>query len=472
LRWIARRKRNLLSVRHLTAAAPAADPKEWKNESKEQLPPPNFSSSPRVPFRHSRNKLPAVCTDPVQLLELTQELMEAGEGTLYTYESGKDSMEEAWVAADATVQKAEFVVRGHAWLLPGTQWNRWISAESQQEVDPTPIMESMQALIDRLWEEGYTYMTLRAARLEELHGPKAPKSGEGDLTSDEELLQDDFQDLLEAGGEEDEEDEVDYETTEVFETVQDLQADIEKFAREEGLTAEGSDDIKVLGEGDLEVVGGGSAEEDYMEDFALPGPTVNIYNALLDVMACHPESDFVTPMEASLLLEFILMRHKLDGGDEKNTNSHTRPSVMTFNAPIRIASTLPFDHDDKQTANVRYRDEAITLAFAAFDTLSHSGVSERNSATYNYLLSTVAKYFPSSRIRGNIAHGMFHHARLQGLIDSSVIRAHIAANEPSNGKEFDDWIEETLKEKAVKDLPHKWRRNSRRRRYHPRENDY
>jgi hypothetical protein len=188
-------------------------------------------------------------------------------------------------------------------------------------------------------------------------------------------------------------------------------------------------------------------------------------------MACQATSEFVTPTKTFDIVSEIVARHDLDGGDDQNTNPPTRPTAVSYNAAIRIASELPFDMESDEPEDILLRDDALTLAFGAFDALDQSGV-ERNSATYHYLLLCVAKYFPASRIRGNVAHGMFQHAQEQGLIDADVVAAHLAANAPSNGPEFEEYTAKTLKGKTVHDLPHAWRRFNKVRRHHPRENIY
>jgi len=145
---------------------------------------------------------------------------------------------------------------------------------------------------------------------------------------------------------------------------------------------------------------------------------------------------------------------------------------VTYNAPIRLAAGFQYESSSKRPSDLKLRDESIHLALACFDELSQSKLHGRNSATYAYLLEVVAKYFPASRIRGNMAHGMFHHARLQGLIDAIVLNAHRAANSPSNGPEFDAFYASKLEGRALKELPDKWRRYARAKRHHPREATY
>ena len=150
----------------------------------------------------------------------------------------------------------------------------------------------------------------------------------------------------------------------------------------------------------------------------------------------------------------------------KNTQPHTAVSVLSYNAPIRIVASFPY-----KNTQVNVRDYGLQLAFQAYDSLTHSEKCERNSATFNYILQTVAKYMPPSRNKGNIAAGMFYLAQQEGCVDKHVLDAYRLANTPSNGPEFESWSS-TSQGKTVGDLPHAWRRNNKSRRYHEREATY
>jgi hypothetical protein len=419
---------------------------------------------------------------------LTQQVLESK--SLFDYRDGKNSRDDAWESASDTIQRVEFLLRGHAHRLPGTQWNRWLpqslavqgSDGSGGDPAPTETIAAMQGLVDRMWEEGYSYMTVRAGRMEELLGPKSDQTASGALTaatttttspsflsqSQENVDVEDSSDSDSdsSGSSSDEED------NESEFNFRDEKGLAEFFGETKGLEGEGLDrssevDLaSLLGDDDDE------NEASYLNDFGLPGPTTHMFDILLDSVACHPTE----LRQGFLLLQNVLGRHGLDGGDERNTNEYTRPTVLSYNAPIRLAANLPYDRSDSSSAELR--DEALQLALGSFDALAHSSIVARNSATYSYLLRAVAKYLPTSATRGNIALGIFHHARVQGLVDDSVLAEFLAAHSPSNGEDFDRWIAKHLGSlnaglvSAAKDLPHRWRRHSRARRYHPRESTY
>ena len=439
------RRRNLQRwVRGLSSAAP--QPKQQGDKS--SVPP---SSSGPLPTRHSNKKLPLICTDTSVLKDVTQQILNAPVGSLFAYTSDQKSALHAWHTADLTVQKTEFVLRGHAHGLPNTQWNRWLPAASQQqqqdisEDQANETINTMQKLVDRLWEEGYTYMQLRSARLEEVEGPKV---------NAHEILRNpdsETQRLLHA--------------KDVFETVQSSNMDSLSVEVAGEATTDSSESESSESDSDSD-----NEEPSYMEDFAFPGPTTHMYDTLLDAMACHTYCEDVTTRNAFLILEDIVMRHNLDGGDDANTLVYTRPTAQSFNASIRVAAESAFDRTDQSPANQKYRDESIHLAFAAFGALSDSTMIPRNSATYAHLIQVVGKYLPVSRSRGNISRGMLLHAREQGLVDESLLEAYRLANHPSNGAEFEDTLARFSG--PVSELPHKWRASNRKYRSHPREAIY
>jgi hypothetical protein len=388
---------------------------------------------------------------------------------MFRYEDGCNSRDDAWNAANDAVQRVEFLMRGHAHSLPGTQWNRWLPLPSKGEADPASTIAVMEALVDRLWDEGHSYMVVRTARMEEVHGPKMSPSDEAVTSSPTTSAA--LQERSGAPASDSSDDE--------GESSSDSSDDDNEVA-----SGGNNDSLELAdffgGQGQLE--GGLSSESDdddeddgpsYMNDFSLPGPTTHMHDILLDSLACFPAE----PRQGFLVLQNVLGRHGLDGGDAHNANLHTRPTVMSYNAPIRLAASLEYDASDPSHA--RLRDEALQLALGSFDALSHSTILERNSATYAYLLRAIAKYVPPGTSRGNISLGIFHHARVQGLVDDAVLHAFLSAHDAdkdkSNGDAFDAWIAKHLGSPPVreaKELPHKWRRHGRIRRYHPREATY
>lgn len=394
-----------------------------------------------------------------------------------------NSSEAAWTLADPVCQKVEFLLRGYAHSIAGTQWNRWVTSnnnnhnytmglgrkdndndddEDVNDLDNTTSLAliNMLSLMDRLQEEGYLYMQLRADRMEELEALSDDETM-SDSDSSEMLASslNDFEDSDSSNGE----NEIIKERENPIDDEAGLEQDLDELESGE----EDSDDDE--------------EEEEYMDDFAAPGPTVHMYDIFLDTVACSMMSG--TELASTIIdchdclgfLGEIVARHELDGGDLRNRNPHTIPTLQSFNSAIRIAANAPWSssagNDDADTAATD-RENALILALGAFDALSQSAILERNSATYTYLLQTIAKYFPPSQSRGNIARGMWQHALLQGVIDEGVMDAMIAVNTPSNGPIHDKYVQETIAGKQLNDLTHKWRRFCRVRRLHPHEATY
>eukprot|EP00977_Amphora_coffeiformis_P009576 scaffold2205_cov167-Amphora_coffeaeformis.AAC.2 len=422
-------------------------------------------NKPLLPSRHSRKRLPPVCTDIAMLEDLTDEILQAPEGTLFTYTTDKDSGADAWDAADITCQKVDFLVRGYAARLPGTMWQRWvlptaennnsngdviIDAKDTEQV--TKTLSSMEALLDRIWDEGHAYMTIRADRLQE-------KVERNLLQAPEE------QKLLQLKSPSDEE--------EMLQLAADHKEDISSFMKKyEEMEQEALEqDFKAhFGTSEVEPRQAETRDEEedmpFMNDFALPGPTIDTFHTILDAMACNTSSPFVSLEQTKLFYDDIMARHHVDGGDLKNTQLHTAVSALSYNAAIRVAASLPYDNK-----NVFIRDGGLLFAFEAYDALTHSERCQRNSATFNYILQTVAKYMPPSRNKGNIAAGMFYLAQQEGCVDTHVLDAYRMANTPSNGAEFESWSSSFLNKK-IGDLPHAWRRHNKARRHHQREAVY
>lgn len=430
--------------------------------------PTSPSSSPEtnsfvgLPTRHSRKSLPTVITDVVELTELASEIIESDIGRLFTYNEYAINKKEAttrtaaWDIADLTVQKVESVIRGFSYLVPGTMWNRWLSEQKSKNSGSNsggaPAMEDIPSsdlfilqlqLVDRLIDEGNAYMTIRNTRMEDMYGPKGstPITGSFDALGNRVVKKEDSNEKsskVQKGNEEsDDDDDSDYDN---------------------------SDDEE--------------EEVSYMFDFALPGPTTAMYDTMLDTMACTAST--VADRQESLqiaqhLHETLMTRHENDGGDLHNDNVHTRPTAVSFNALIRIAAELPYDNsvnistDTAPVEEVEYRDDVCSTFITALQEMHECGVVHRNSASYKYALECVAKYMPPSRIRGNISTGLFQQARYVGLINDNVIAAYIKANTPSNDEWNDNYIRDVL---LPGTWPVKWKRESRKRQYHPSEDTY
>jgi hypothetical protein len=428
-------------------------------------PLPPATASLGIPTCHSRKRMPYCMTDFAEMAETIQEIEEAKPGELFTYQDGRDTRDDAWDVCDVPVQKIEAALRGLSYAVPGSMWNRYVPNGSD-EMPPGGaeyVISVQKRLLDRLYEEGYAYMSIRALRMTELNNVGIDNFSlagwnEEQQTSDRKVrktLDPDtvgISDLL--SGE-------DFDLS----SLQDLAVQDESYDQEqERLEQEKQTTQRAM---EVKSDDGTPEKKGYMHDFALPGPTTAMFDTALDVYACTAALEPEACLDnAHQLHDSAMIRHTIDGGDGKNTNPFTYPTQLTFNALIRLAANLPYN---PRTSSEEVRDYAVGTAFETFQAMHECGVVHRNSATYTYALLTVAKYMPPSRIRGNIAFGVFSQARYKCLINDSVLTAYQMANQPSNAPEHDKFVAETI---VTREFPVKWRRDSRKKQFNQRDDVY
>jgi len=307
-----------------------------------------------LPTRHRRRQLPPICLDSQQLQDWTSELLSAPIGSLFQYDADAD----AWTTADATVQKTEIVLRGHAAQIEGTVWQRW----SKTTPTTNQMTPPLTALLQRVTNEGLSYMKVRDARLTERHGVKGQEQVED---------------------EEEENFDLDAKTAALMD--------------------------QLIGQPERAI---GS----YLQDFAFPGPTVAMYDIVLDAMACSQHESGTKALERAMeYVDTVMARHVRDGSDEDNTNLHTLPTLLTLNAPIRLASLVD------STSNPQTCDYALETAVTCYDLLNHSQRLAPNSATYLYAIQTMLQHLPDSRIRRNIVRGWYATACNDGVVDDALV---------------------------------------------------
>jgi hypothetical protein len=363
--------------------------------------------------------------------------METPNGALFAYSPDKNSRDCAWNSCDAVSQQVEWLLRGHASRVVGSQWQRW--TETKETDDSMERLIQMNNLIMRLYQEGIVYMEMREARMIEKLGPKQrelleekkkKEIGGGKLapiTKEEAQQQlpagtirldkivkaaDDKDETHEDGNkalEDDDNDDNNYEMTESFDSMEDLMADVDRFQSAQ----QAKNELEAHKE---------PSEPSYLNDFAAPGPTIFMSDTYLDALASVAHNcewaHFETAYSA---LSFLLNRHHHDGGDLINTNLLTNPTMQSLNAPIRIAANLPYD----ALTAPETRDGALYLGFTCWDLIARSQQAEikPNPATYMYLTQIVAKAFKPSRSRGLIAHGLLCHAQQASAVNEKMVEA-------------------------------------------------
>mmetsp|Transcript_30949 Transcript_30949/g.47199 ORF Transcript_30949/g.47199 Transcript_30949/m.47199 type:complete len:399 (+) Transcript_30949:3-1199(+) len=181
--------------------------------------------------------------------------------------------------------------------------------------------------------------------------------------------------------------------------------------------------------------------------FASPGQTIAMFDTLLDTMSMVTDDN--TPATVGNIVKRIEERFQQDGGLAYNVNPNTVPTQMTWNAGLRaIANT---DNSCEKT-----RDDALTSAFSIFHHLGDANV-KRNSATYAFMVQIVAKYIPPSEISANVAHGLWHLAKEDQVINKNLMKA-MELIDSGGYKKHEQFMTENVRGKTIEDIPQDWRK--------------
>ncbi|KAL9181565.1 hypothetical protein ACHAXT_010370 [Thalassiosira profunda] len=374
---------------------------------------PPKSSSPLLPTRHSRNLPPPVCP-PSHLRAEVEALFDAPVGSLIVYhaasggselKSAEEEVREAYYASDVAVQRAEYVMRGlNAMVSKESFVSRSLkqgameydgedsSANSGDDMAREDCFRAMLDLLTRMTGEGEAYEELRTrvrSQLMDPNGAEGKAAGESGYDSSSSSSSDSDSSSDEEGEGKggvdgrDDDDSFDEWTEAMDRNMKHLGFNKHKA---ETSTAE-EKDVKEV------------EEEDSPELYqfgANPGTTVHLYDLVLDALAClcqeqygkgdksasstvdlvdlMPESAGSPPELAKDMLDVVLHRHWIDGGDvglgpgsggfngvgqgigvgagtgagalanaspfDLNYDVRTCPTPMTFNAVLRIAANF------------------------------------------------------------------------------------------------------------------------------------
>ena len=372
----------------------------------------------------------------------------------------REDIRQAWSQADGTVQLVEYLMRGHAACVPGTLWQEYSKSSSSSTTNPLDSLNTMTQLLDRVMEEGDFYMQVRKQHLSQV-AESSDQSWES--SDDNNNIAQDWKTF--SGSRGDDEDD-DFSSQSRREEDEDDQQQPQRSKKSQDMDDDEQEEEEV----------------DVMYDFALPGPTVAMYDTLLDTIAVtagqaqdvanlkHADlATVVSSKGAFAILEMILLRHRLDGDDEFNDNIHTMPTQQSFNAVLRTVANLPYT---KGASSETQRDWALMSAFSTMDCMMHSPL-ELNSSSYAYLLQVLAKYMPACTSRGNIAHALWTQAKMNGVYNDQVQAAFQAAQSPSNSSNHEEWMEANINNKDWRyDAPQRWRRRVKKFRYDPKQNKY
>jgi len=228
------------------------------------------------------------------------------------------------------------------------------------------------------------------------------------------------------------------------------------------------------------------------ETYSSPGPTVTLYELLLDAYALSTlkttNDSFSPPNALSLLTHIdsiyqrIVQRHDLDG-QYQNTHPQTIPTSITYNAILRIIANGSYIPSSQNTISnlpqmdiptQKVRDQALLMAFQTYEMMEASDAVHRNSCTYEYLFQILQTYIPPCRSRGNILRQYVHQACEEGVMTVSILQNLKLTCDKKDGLDYEEWMsrmeeefhltavedhdDDDHKGAATKDLPLKWRR--------------
>jgi len=417
-----------------------------------------------IPTQHSSRGPPPVCRDPIKLQELTQQILETPIGSLFcqniTTKSTivppnnskcniEDDRDEAYLIARESSELVEYLLRGY---------NRNISPSTlcgdrnTSDVDPhepSILLETMMDIMDRFHKEGEMYQRLRREKLD--YNNTARVASRPSSTTSEDSVGSGGSDSISISGNND---------------------DLDDNLNEEIESGKPVDDLFISAVKDkLEV-----DDRDNEDDFALPGVTTNMYDTILDSMACATQFSLENEQNSSIgignkkenylqLLEPIDLyrvagaawkahdlnnqhtNNKIGGGDHHFPPS-TVPTMITYNATLRgignlcLAVTNEKDKDEERRSF--FVDQGLAYGFGVYNHLTHNnhGLPKRNAASVIYLLQIVKSCIPPSRTRGNITVALWHQASMEGLVTPKLIQAiHELHHENCNGPEFDVFLQ-------------------------------
>lgn len=210
-------------------------------------------------------------------------------------------------------------------------------------------------------------------------------------------------------------------------------------------------------------------------DFAIPGTTTNMYDTILDAVACTTQlsleqeennvsssSSYVEslkPSDVYRVASAALEAHDLNNLQIRAANNNashgraggdiyffaqTLPTMVTYNATLRgIANICTVECvTDKNRRPLL--DEGLTFGFGIYNHLTHNdfGLPKRNASSIIYLLRIIRSSIPPSRTRGNMTVAIWHQASIEGLVTNDLIDTiHELHTGQCNGAEFDVFLQ-------------------------------
>jgi hypothetical protein len=417
-----------------------------------------------IPTQHSSRGPPPVCRDPTELQELTQQILETPIGSLFcqniktkstTTENDRD---EAYAIAHESGELVEYLLRGYNRNISPLTLCGGVAGLDGGDVNPdeaSVMLETMVDVIDRFHQEGEMYQRLRRETLN--YKNAGSKSTEDSISSGSSSSS------SSSNSDSDNNDDGLNEEIEIGKPVEDLfvsavQDKLEVDARDKQL----QDQKTLIGSKD--------------DDFAIPGVTTNMYDTILDAMACASQfsldaskDSYLQLLEPDDLYRVSLAAWKAhDLNNQHNNKSDsvdhywfpsTVPTMITYNATLRGIGNLCLAENENNNEERRgiIVDQGLAYGFGVYNHLTHNkhGLPKRNAASIIYLLQTIKACIPPSRTRGNMTVALWHQASMEGLVTPKLIQViHELHSDNCNGPEFDVFLQ-SLEECANSDQSNK-----------------
>lgn len=346
------------------------------------------SASFELPTRHSVRSAPRACRDAIELDERTKQVLKTPVGQLYSYTNHNDDSSASNSDDDrmTAYAQADSTIQLVEYLMRGHQ--KAAQTNNVGSVDPAESLIAQQALLHRMQQEGNTYMELRQQGKNQGYSDSSSSDSDSSSSSEEE-----DSDNSDSGSDSD---------------------------------SEKNDDTTTL-------------------DFAPPGPTANMYNIVLDGMACvNPPK--VTPKDYFDLAATLLQAHHLDGSNIDRVE--TLPTMVTYNAPLRGIAKIHLKDEV-------IRDEALMSAFEIYNYLTHSVHLNRNASTFLYMLQILDHAIPDSRVKGNMSVTFWQQCSQIGVVHQDIVDCLLGMHQDARqGPEFQPLVDKI----SGGDLPQRYRR--------------
>ena len=206
----------------------------------------------------------------------------------------------------------------------------------------------------------------------------------------------------------------------------------------------------------------GEPEEVPDLDFAPPGATIAMYDAVLDSMAVQQEriKDPLSFFETTLL---ALQACELDWdflmteGDRRKKQYFQQRDTYTLVTPITYNAALRGIAEHTDYTNPQHRDNALNASFHLYNHLTHSEHLLRNSASIGYMLQVIGRALPDSRVKGNISVTFWKQACQMGLVTPQLIATMKSIHTGLRcGPEFAPVLEQV--QTPLSELPQRYRR--------------